>query len=408
MAIYHCSVKIIGRSSGRSAVAAAAYRAGQKITNERDGLTHDYSRKSGVAHSEIMLPTHAPTEWTDRATLWNAVEKIERRQDAQTAREVEVALPVEFSIDENVQTVQNYIHENFTSRGMCADYSIHYPKGNPHAHIMLTMRDVSPDGFGNKNRDWNKVQLLEEWRENWAEVCNRTLEKKGLQKIDHRSLEDQGLERIPTIHVWRSAEREIINQRIIQFNEQFTPQNVSLYMNELNEGYTIAKGFANEHGQGERELARIEDSIKTISKRRDDLLVQYRNLEQAKVERDGMGILKNKREIDARIERLESAYKHSWDYFERSYKVAPDQVQNEIRRLENDYVNIVRNREGINPLVYQEKMREFENEYKRQYLLAEIRTDGKEIFEKLERSNIRIEHERYNQTRARGIDYFVR
>ena len=124
MAIYHCSVKIIGRSSGRSSVAASAYRAGQKITNERDGITHDYTRKTGVAHSEIILPDHAPSEYNDRATLWNAVEKIERRSDSQTAREVEVALPLEFSLKENIEVVKNYINENFISKGMCADFSM--------------------------------------------------------------------------------------------------------------------------------------------------------------------------------------------------------------------------------------------------------------------------------------------
>jgi len=189
MAIYHCSVKIIGRSSGRSSVAASAYRAGEKITNERDGITHDYSRKSGVAHSEIILPDHAPSEYKNRAILWNAVEKIERRCDSQTAREVEIALPIEFSLKENIEVMQNYITENFTSKGMCADFAIHDNEGNPHAHILLTTREISPEGFGKKNRDWNNVKLLEEWRENWAKECNIRLEEKGLQKIDHRSLE---------------------------------------------------------------------------------------------------------------------------------------------------------------------------------------------------------------------------
>jgi len=161
-------VKIIGRSSGRSSVAAAAYRAGQKMTNERDGITHDYTRKIGVAHSEIMLPDHAPDEYNDRTQLWNAVEKIEQRLDSQTAREVEIALPVEFSMGDNIHLVRNYIADNFTSKGMCADFSIHDNHNNPHAHIMLTTRAVSPNGFENKNRDWNNKDLLEQWRENWA------------------------------------------------------------------------------------------------------------------------------------------------------------------------------------------------------------------------------------------------
>ena len=408
MAIYHCSVKIIGRSSGRSSVAASAYRAGQKITNERDGLTHDYTRKTGVAHSEIMLPPHAPSEYKDRATLWNAVEKIERRCDSQTAREVEVALPIEFSMDENIQVVQNYITENFLNRGMCADFSIHASNKNPHAHIMLTMRDISSDGFAKKNRDWNNVQLLEEWRENWAEVCNRTLEQKGVQEIDHRSLEAQGLERTPTIHVGRSAEREVINARIIKDNERFKPVAIAEYMNELNEGCTIIKSHINEFSHSDREARKLQDNIRVISKRAEDLNMQYSQLQQVKTERSNMGKLQNKRELDARIESMERAYRHSRDYFERSYKVSPHDAYNEIRRLEHDYMSIIQSRENADLTSYQLKMRDFENEYKSQYMLAETRPDSDEILARLDRSVI-IENERYNKAKTRGYDYdFVR
>ena len=391
MAIYHCSVKIIGRSSGRSSVAAAAYRAGQKMTNERDGITHDYTRKIGVVHFEIMLPDYAPIEYDDRATLWNAVEKTERRLDSQTAREVEVALPVEFSMNENIQLVRNYIAENFTSKGMCADFSIHDNPNNPHAHIMLTMRDVSPSGFEKKNRDWNNKNLLEQWRENWANECNRALAEKGMQsRIDHRTLEAQGLERMPTIHVGRSSVRKAHNERIILFNEQYKPQNVSLFMNELNEGYTIIKNHLSELSQGERDITRIKDSIKTISKRTEDVEMLYNALQHTKAERNNMGRFQSKREIDARIESLETAYRHSWDYFERNYKVAPDQVHNEIIRLERECMSISQNRDNATISRYQEKMREFEKEYKRQRLLAQIRADRKEIFDRLDRVDMRL------------------
>jgi len=427
MAIYHCSVKIIGRSSGRSSVASSAYRAGQKMTNERDGITHDYTRKSGVAHSEIMLPAHAPEAYKDRAKLWNTVEKIERRLDSQTAREVEVALPIEFSMDENIQVVRNYITDNFTSKGMCADLTIHDNKGNPHAHIMLTMREVSPSGFEKKNRDWNNKILLEQWRENWANECNRALAEKGAQsRIDHRSLDAQGLERMPTIHVGRSSIRRVQNEGIIQYNERYTPHNVSLFMNELNEGYTIVKNHINELSQGEREISRIKDNIKTLSKRTEDLNIQYHQLQQIKAERNNMGRFQNKREIDARIENIEMAYRHSCDYFQRSYKVAPCEAYTEIRRLEREYMSVVQNNRNHSDLSrYQEKMRAFEKEYKRQRLLAQIRADRKEIFQRLDRVDIRLskithddykeitqdlrpsqvallERERYQQAKARG------
>jgi len=432
MAIYHCSVKIIGRSSGRSSVAAAAYRAGEKMTNERDGITHDYSRKVGVAHSEIMLSDHAPSQYNDRSQLWNAVEKIERRLDSQTAREVEVALPVEFGLDDNIQLVRNYIADNFIDKGMCADFSIHDNKGNPHAHIMLTMREISPSGFENKNRDWNNKNLLEQWRENWANECNRALAEKGVQsRIDHRSLEAQGLERMPTIHVGRSSVRRVHNEAIILFNEQYTSHNVSLFMNELNEGYTIAKKHLNELSQGEREIARIQDNIKTISKRTEDLRMQYDALQYIKSERNSMGRFQNKREIDARIDNIESAYKHSCDYFQRIFKVASDQAYSEIRRLERDYMSIAQSRDNAGISRYQEKMRSFEKEYKRQQLLAQIRADRKDIFDRLDRADVRLnkithdqyreiarelrpsqvallEQQRYNQEKARGIYDFVR
>ena len=390
MAIYHCGVKIIGRSSGRSPVAAAAYRAGQKITNERDGITHDYTHKSGVAHSEIILPDNAPTEYHDRATLWNAVEKIECRCDAQTAREVEVALPIEFSLNENAQVVRDYIYENFTFKGMCADFSIHSNEGNPHVHIMLTMRDVSSDGFGKKNRDWNNVRLLEEWRENWAKVCNRELEKKGLQKIDHRSLEAQGLERVPTMHVGRSEIRESQNREIILFNERYTPKNVSLYMNELNEGYLIAKKQISEINNAERELSRIESRAADIRKRVDDLHRLNHELQQAKFERENMGVFQNEKQLDAKIELLENIYNHSRRYFRDSFGTDPAQAQNEIERLVREQREINTSRRTQDADHYSQKMRDFEMEYKRQRLLAEIRADGKEIFERLERVDVRL------------------
>lgn len=177
------------------------------MTNERDGITHDYSRKSGVVHSEIMLPDQAPMGYNDRSTLWNEVERIEKRKDAQTAREIEVALPAELSTQEQKELLRDYIKDNFTSRGMCADFSIHDKKdGNPHAHILLTTRDVNAEGFQGKNRSWNGKAGLQEWREKWAVECNRVFEKKNIpERIDHRTLQAQGIEREPTIHKGAAA-----------------------------------------------------------------------------------------------------------------------------------------------------------------------------------------------------------
>lgn len=207
MAIYHCSVKIISRSTGRSSVAAAAYRSGEKLYNDREGIEHDFSRKRGVEHSEIMLSENAPAEYQSRETLWNAVERAERRKDAQTAREIEVALPVEFNRQEQMEVLREYVRENFTSRGMCADICVHDKgDGNPHAHIMLTTREVTPDGFGGKCREWNDKRNVEDWRQGWAAACNRQFERKNLpDRLDHRSFERQGKVQLPTIHLGANA-----------------------------------------------------------------------------------------------------------------------------------------------------------------------------------------------------------
>ena len=203
MAIYHLSAKPISRATGRSATGAAAYRAGETITDERTGLVFDYSKKRGIDHSEIMAPANAP-EWAhDRAKLWNAVEHSEKRKDSQVAREVEVALPTELNPDQQRELVRSFARSQFVDAGMVADIAIHHAKGeNPHSHILLTMRDIGPDGFGQKNRSWNDKALLQNWREAWEVQTNQALERAGHSvRIDHRTLAEQGIERIPQIHI---------------------------------------------------------------------------------------------------------------------------------------------------------------------------------------------------------------
>ena len=244
MAIYHCSVKNISRSSGKSAVASASYRSGEKLYDEEQGKTFSYV-KNEVAYSEIFLCENAPREYQDRETLWNAVEQIEKQSNARLAREWEVAIPNELTLEQSKELIKGYA-QSLADEGMCVDANIHWKDGNHHAHIMGTTRPIKENGaWGQKEKkayaldeqgqkiplidektgqqkvrvrkgkgeeklwqrvtveanDWNKQEKVEEWRERWADHCNRSLEKaQSLERVDHRSFERQEIERIPTIH----------------------------------------------------------------------------------------------------------------------------------------------------------------------------------------------------------------
>jgi len=203
MALYHLSSQIIGRSGGKSSVASSAYRAGEKIQDEHIGLTFDYTKKMGVDYQAILAPNCSPAWAQDRGQLWNQVENIEKRKDSQLARELNIAVPKELTRDQQIELVRNFATEQFVAKGMIADVAIHHLNSeNPHTHIMLTTREIGPEGFGKKNRAWNDRELLKNWRKEWAEHTNQALEKAGvLERVDHRSLKDQGSQQIPLIHV---------------------------------------------------------------------------------------------------------------------------------------------------------------------------------------------------------------
>jgi ATP-dependent exoDNAse (exonuclease V) alpha subunit len=211
--------------------------------NHAERIDHDYTRKGGVVHTEILLPEHAPQEYSDRAILWNAVEMAERNRNAQLAREIELALPVELTRGQNISLVRDYVKQQFVEKGMCADVCIHdkndVPKGisvgqNPHAHIMLTLRPFDKDGaWAAKSKkeyildengeriqlksgayktrkisavDWNDQANAEAWRQGWADAVNAELERHGAaERIDHRSYERQGIEQVPTVHLGVAA-----------------------------------------------------------------------------------------------------------------------------------------------------------------------------------------------------------
>ncbi len=213
MAIYHLHVKVIGRKAGSSAVASAAYRSASRLRDERIDRVQDFSNKRGVVHSEVLLPDGAPEQWSDRERLWNDVEAFEVRKDAQLAREVEFAIPREMTERQGIELAHDFAQAEFVNQGMIADLNVHWDIGEdgmpkPHAHVMLTMREVGEDGFGQKVRDWNRTEMVERWRERWAEHVNERLAELDIDaRVDHRSLEAQGIGLEPQSQIGAPAQR---------------------------------------------------------------------------------------------------------------------------------------------------------------------------------------------------------
>lgn len=306
MAIYHLCIKIISRGKGKSAVAASAYRSGEKIKNEYDGIVHDFTRKGGIAHTEILLPQNAPQAFLDRGTLWNSVEKIEKSKNSQLAREIEIALPKELNREKQIELVREYVKDNFVYIGMCADIALHDKNdGNPHAHILLTMRPLNEDTtWGAKSKkeyildengekvklkngnyktrkinttDWNEQDKAEEWRKAWADITNKYLKENSIQeKVDHRSYQRQGIEHIPTIHLGIYAtqmEKKGIATDRGNINREIKHQN-----NLLREITRRIKALLNWiRGIGKEEKAENEN-IKSTLPPKENLLSVFENL----------------------------------------------------------------------------------------------------------------------------------
>ena len=203
MAIYHLNAKIISRSNGQSATEAAAYRAAEKIYNERTGETFNYTRKKGVYSTEILTPNNAPDWMLDRSSLWNAAELFEKRSNTRTAREFDIALPTELTHPKKQDLVRNFVQDNFVNKGLVADLAFHdINTHNPHVHIMITTRTVDENGLGTKDRSLDKKDFLLKLRESWATYTNHALNQAGSsEKIDHRTLKEQNINRIPQIHL---------------------------------------------------------------------------------------------------------------------------------------------------------------------------------------------------------------
>ncbi|HEB4989537.1 TPA: MobA/MobL family protein [Klebsiella michiganensis] len=197
MAIFHLDFKIVKRSEGRSSVAKAAYHARTRITDERTGDTYDYSRRTDLYGHFILAPVNAPEHIIkDSTALWNEVERVERQQNGQTARYFDVAIPTELNNDDKKKLVLGYCQKNFVDKGMIADIAFHdLDSDNPHAHVMLTLKTIGPEGFGKKERSWNDRKMSVLWRESWASMANSYLAAAGSsERIDHRSLQVQNEE----------------------------------------------------------------------------------------------------------------------------------------------------------------------------------------------------------------------
>lgn len=273
MNIYHLSAQIIGRSNGRSAIAAAAYRSGEKLYEKESNSYKNYSRKQNVVYTEILLPQNAPAEYSDRETLWNAVQEVEKNKNARFSRELNVALPITENLETHKAIIKEY-GQYLADQGMCVDIAIHGLKENPHAHIMLTVRAIGENGewlpkkrmeyvlddSGDRipvidkktgqqkiekdgrrkwktrtitTADWDKQETLVEWREKWASVCNRYLEPE--HQIDHRSNEERGLDELPTKHLGVAAaamERRGITTEVGEYNREI--QKINAYIRGIN------------------------------------------------------------------------------------------------------------------------------------------------------------------------------
>lgn len=264
LAIYHCSMKPIARSGGRSAVASAAYRAAEKLTNERDGLTHDFRAKQGVAHAEIVLPEGVDAEWArDRSALWNAAEKAENRKDARVAREFEVALPHELSSQQRIDLTREFAQELANRHGAAVDFAVHQPHSasdvrNHHAHIMLTTRQVTGEGLTDKtyierenkwllSNDLPTSQMqLRDIRQSFEQMTNAHLARAGLDiRIDHRSHAERGLEITPTEHAGVHAtqmERRGLDVSRSRLDEDVARHNADLIREKPEQVLTVITG----------------------------------------------------------------------------------------------------------------------------------------------------------------------
>lgn len=279
MAIYHFSIKTFSRSKGQTATASMAYRSGTKIECDREGRIHDYTKKTGVEHSELFLPPNSPDWARDRSTLWNNVERAEKRKNSTVAREFEVALPHELSKEQRIALVADFSRQIVSRHGCAVDACLHNDDRNKtpnhHAHIMLTTRKLEQIGFTQKTRelDEKKSGEVEFWREQWAKTVNEHLKQHQIMdkndhlvQIDHRSLKDQGIDREPTIKMGVQAsalERKGIKTDKGDYNRKIKTYKPHELIHTLEKALKQAEEMTNKINFINRRLPELKRDIQT-------------------------------------------------------------------------------------------------------------------------------------------------
>ena len=301
MAIFHFSVKAISRSAGRSAVACSAYRSGEKLEDHYQGKIQDYTQKTGVESKKIYAPENTKKELLDRQELWNAVEQVERRKDATLAREFEIAFPHEFNAEQRQDLLDELCQEIVEKHGVIVDACIHAPhtksgsdERNFHAHIMFTSRQIDPqtgDFAKKKNRDFNKEQSSEtvsHWREHFAELTNRHLEKHGFaDRVDHRSYKDQGIDLEATQHEGPQVtqlRRQGIDTEISRYNDHVKQHNAQHLKQQQQRTDSVLQHGLNRAEQGFEQWQKNQEA-KRLEQERQAEIQRQQKLEQQQAER---------------------------------------------------------------------------------------------------------------------------
>lgn len=361
----------MSRSKGKSAVGASAYRSGEKLENKYDGMVHDYTKKQGVVFSEIMLPPQAKEEFKNREVLWNEVEKIENSKNSQLAREVEVSLPNEFNRNEHIELVKEYVQDNFIKNGMCADINIHDKgDGNPHAHIMLTMRPIEQNGeWGAKAKkeylldengekiklksgqyksrkidttNWNSKEFLQSYREDWAKKINKKLKEKGInESVDHRSYKEQGFEKIPTKHegyIARKIEKRGHVSDRIQMNREI--KSINQKIDKVNNISARARKLNNI----EKTIDKFDNRILELNDKRSKLGI-FKIKEKKELDREIDGAIKSKSEAEIKLDLLFKSELDILDQEIEKINTEPNKAQNRVPKVEERRKSLIEVRE---------------------------------------------------------------